>query len=83
MLSVLARENKGGPIIQRLQEEIQAGARKADQDVTPITMALMAGFQHTRGNPQVSKYPYFDIIFKSLFLLQPLKHWDQCCRGTV
>ena len=48
LLSVLAYESKGGHIIRRLQEEIQKEAGKADHDVTAITMALSAGFQHTR-----------------------------------
>lgn len=43
LLSVLAHENKGGHIIKRLQEEIQKEARRAHHDVTPITMALLAG----------------------------------------
>merc|ERR1712045_245675 len=48
LLSVLAYENKGGHIIRRLQEEIQKQASSSEHDVTPITMALTAGFQHTR-----------------------------------
>ena len=48
LLSVLAYENKGGHIIRRLQEEIQKQAGSGEHDVTPITMALTAGFQHTR-----------------------------------
>jgi len=48
LLSVLATEQKGGHVIRRLQQEVQKEAMKANHDVTPITMALMAGFQHTR-----------------------------------
>jgi len=45
---VLSYENKGGHIVKRLQEEIQREAQKSQHDVTPITMALTTGFQHTR-----------------------------------
>jgi len=48
LLSVLSYEAKGGHIIKRLQEEIQREAQKGQHDVTPITMALTTGFQHTR-----------------------------------
>ncbi len=48
LLSVISYENKGGHIIKRLQEEIQKQAQADDHDVTPITMALTTGFQHTR-----------------------------------
>jgi len=48
LLSVLAQEQKGGHLIRRLQQEVQKEAMKSNHDVTPITMALMAGFQHTR-----------------------------------
>jgi len=48
LLSVLASEQKGGHVIRRLQQEVQKEAMKSNHDVTPITMALMAGFQHTR-----------------------------------
>ena len=48
LLSVLSVENKGGHIIRRLQEEIQRQAANSDHDVTAITLALTAGFQHTR-----------------------------------
>jgi len=48
LLSVLATEQKGGHVIRRLQQEVQKEAMKSNHDVTPITMALMAGFQHTR-----------------------------------
>ena len=48
LLSVLSYENKGGHIVKRLQEEIQREAQKSQHDVTPITMALTTGFQHTR-----------------------------------
>lgn len=48
LLSVLAYENKGGHVVRRLQEEIQRQAQNAQHDVTPITMALTTGFQHTR-----------------------------------
>ena len=48
LLSVLATEQKGGHVIRRLQQEVQKEAIKENHDVTPITMALMAGFQHTR-----------------------------------
>ena len=45
LLSVLSSEQKGGHVIRRLQQEIQKEAQAANHDVTPITMALMAGFQ--------------------------------------
>jgi len=48
LLSVLSGEQKGGHVIRRLQQEIQKEAQGKEHDVTPITMALMAGFQHTR-----------------------------------
>jgi len=48
LLSVLSYENKGGHIVKRLQEEIQKEAQTSNHDVTPITMALTTGFQHTR-----------------------------------
>ncbi|CAB4057623.1 TH1L [Lepeophtheirus salmonis] len=48
LLSVLAHEPKGGHVIQRLQEEIQTQAQKANHDVTPITLSLLSGFQHSR-----------------------------------
>ena len=48
LLSVLATEQKGGHVIRRLQQEVQKEVMKSNHDVTPITMALMAGFQHTR-----------------------------------
>ena len=48
LLSVLSYESKGGHIVKRLQEEIQREAQKSQHDVTPITMALTTGFQHTR-----------------------------------
>ena len=48
LLSVLATEQKGGYVIRRLQQEVQKEAMKSNHDVTPITMALMAGFQNTR-----------------------------------
>ena len=49
LLSVLAHENKGGHVVRRLQEEIQRVAKTdGAHDVTPITMALLAGFQHAR-----------------------------------
>ncbi len=41
LLSALARENKGGHVIRRLQEEIDSEARRNHRDITPITMALM------------------------------------------
>jgi len=48
LLSVLASESRGGHVIRRLQQEVQRQATRANHDVTSITMALMAGFQHTR-----------------------------------
>ena len=48
LLSVLSAEQKGGHVIRRLQQEIQKEAQGKDHDVTPITMALMAGFQHAK-----------------------------------
>ena len=33
---------------RRLQQEVQRQAMTSGHDVTPITMALMAGFQHSR-----------------------------------
>jgi negative elongation factor C/D len=48
LLSILSYENKGGHIVKRLQEEIQREAQQGQHDVTPITMALTTGFQHTR-----------------------------------
>ena len=49
LLSVLAHENKGGHVVRRLQEEIQRVAKTdGAHDVTPVTMALLAGFQHAR-----------------------------------
>ena len=48
LLSVLASESRGGYVIRRLQQQVQTQASLANHDVTPITMALMAGFQHTR-----------------------------------
>jgi negative elongation factor C/D len=48
LLSVISNENKGGHIIKRLQEEIQREAQQGHHDVTPITMSLTTGFQHTR-----------------------------------
>ena len=48
LLSVLSSEQKGGHVIRRLQQEIQKEAQGKEHDVTAITMALMAGFQHTR-----------------------------------
>ena len=33
---------------RRLQQEVQSQAMTSGHDVTPITMALMAGFQHSR-----------------------------------
>lgn len=43
LLSVLAHESKGGHVIRRLQEEITKEAGRGQHDVTPITMALLAG----------------------------------------
>lgn len=43
LLSVLAHETKGGHIVRRLQEEIHREAQNSQHDVTPITMALLAG----------------------------------------
>lgn len=54
LLSVLAHESKGGHVIRRLQEEIQKEAQLAQHDVTPITMALVAGFQHARAAQALS-----------------------------
>ena len=34
--------------MRRLQEEIQKQATDSDHDVTAITLALTAGFQHTK-----------------------------------
>ena len=49
LLSVLAHENKGGHVVRRLQEEIQRVAKTdGAHDVTPVTMALLAGFQFSR-----------------------------------
>jgi len=48
LLSILANESRGGHIIRRLQQEVQRQAMSSGHDVTPITMALMAGFQHSR-----------------------------------
>ena len=66
LLSVLSYENKGGHIVKRLQEEIQREAQKSQHDVTPITMALTTGFQHTRAVQalQVRKnyHPYYVLI---------------------
>ena len=47
LLSVLATEQKGGHVIRRLQQEVPKEAMKSNHDVTPITLALMAGFQYT------------------------------------
>jgi len=48
LLSILASEARGGHVIRRLQQEVQRQAMTSGHDVTPITMALMAGFQHSR-----------------------------------
>jgi len=48
LLSILATEGRGGHVIRRLQQEVQKQAVSASHDVTPITMALMAGFTHSR-----------------------------------
>ena len=56
LLSVLAHENKGGHVVRRLQEEIQRVAKTdGAHDVTPVTMALLAGFQFSRA-AQVRTY---------------------------
>ncbi len=43
MLSVLANESRNGHVIRRLQEEMLKEAKSSQHDVTPITMALLAG----------------------------------------
>ena len=46
---MLAHESKGGHVVRRLQEEIQRVAKTdGAHDVTPVTMALLAGFQFSR-----------------------------------
>ncbi len=40
---MLANESKNGHVIRRLQEEMLKEAQGAHHDVTPITMALLAG----------------------------------------
>ena len=75
LLSVLSYENKGGHIVKRLQEEIQREAQKSQHDVTPITMALTTGFQHTRAVQalQVRKfltYPQFSNFVLLVFHLK-------------
>ncbi len=54
LLSVLASEPRGGHVIRRLQQEVQKQATRANHDVTPITMALMAGFQHSKAAHNLS-----------------------------
>eukprot|EP00088_Acartia_fossae_P013799 TRINITY_DN17301_c0_g1_i1.p1 TRINITY_DN17301_c0_g1~~TRINITY_DN17301_c0_g1_i1.p1 ORF type:complete len:589 (+),score=153.64 TRINITY_DN17301_c0_g1_i1:41-1807(+) len=54
LLSVLGAEQRGGHVIRRLQQEVQKQAIKANHDVTPITMALMAGFQHSKAAHNLS-----------------------------
>ena len=54
LLSVLGAEQRGGHVIRRLQQEVQKQANKANHDVTPITMALMAGFQHSKAAHNLS-----------------------------
>ena len=54
LLSVLAIEPRGGHVIRRLQQEVQRQATRANHDVTPITMALMAGFQHSKAAHNLS-----------------------------
>ncbi len=54
LLSVLASEPRGGHVIRRLQQEVQRQATRANHDVTPITMALMAGFQHSKAAHNLS-----------------------------
>ena len=56
--SVLAVENKGGHIVRRLQEEIQKQATDSDHDVTAITLALTAGFQHTKATMALQVGPF-------------------------
>jgi len=46
--SLAASESKNGHVVRRLQQEMAKEAREAEHDVTPVTMALMAGFHHTR-----------------------------------
>jgi negative elongation factor C/D len=41
-------------VIRRLQQEVQKQATRANHDVTPITMALMAGFQHSKAAHNLS-----------------------------
>ena len=70
LLSVLSYENKGGHIVKRLQEEIQREAQKSQHDVTPITMALTTGFQHTRAVQALqvrNSIPIENLIFKYRF----------------
>ena len=43
-------------MIRRLQEEIQKEAQKSEHDVTPITMAILAG-----KNRQFSNYSMYSI----------------------
>ncbi|XP_023330402.1 negative elongation factor D [Eurytemora carolleeae] len=54
LFSVLGSEQRGGHVIRRLQQEVQKQAIKAHHDVTPITMALMAGFQHSKAAHMLS-----------------------------
>jgi len=54
LLGTLGTEQRGGHVIRRLQQEVQKQAIKANHDVTPITMALMAGFQHSKAAHNLS-----------------------------
>ena len=53
--------------MRRLQEEIQKQATDSDHDVTAITLALTAGFQHTKATMALQVRP-FEAKLKVIFM---------------